>query len=456
MRALAPVRMDADVALALAATGALATGTTLALAGAAGGAPVLGLAGGGLAGAALVLLMAAGLLSPALVVALAAPLPALYAAGDTRIAAAAPVAAGAVLAWTIRRGLDRGPLRTGLLPRRELGLLLGAFVLATAFADDVLLSARETLNFAVLLWLLVACTDELAERPALGRALVDVLVATAGACGALAVLQAVGVIPGSFPRWGTPFHRASLGFGQPNGLGLFLATLLPLAAHRWAASRGSARFAAGGAVAATGLGVVATFSRASWVAVLAALAAMALAGHARTALRVGLALAAGAVLVEVGSGGMLSDTAVRTAGDWVVEQRAALFLTAVQMFVDHPVLGVGPGGFADQVVSYAARVTTLWDYQATPHNAYVQMAAETGTVGLLAFLAFLWACLRVLLRAARRPAAAPTRSLRLALLCSFATLAVASLGTWPFAHGTGETVVLLLALGFAPAPGEEA
>jgi len=149
------------------------------------------------------------------------------------------------------------------------------------------------------------------------------------------------------------------------------------------------------------------------------------------------------------------------------------------MFLDRPLLGVGPGGFAERVEEYAARVPGLWDYQATPHNAYVQMAAEAGAVGLLAFLLFLGACLLVLVRAARgegiarndgslsqdrerdrrgaqrraRGRASGEASLRRAVLCSLATLLVASLGIWPFAHGSGEAVVLVLALGFStPSP----
>lgn len=445
-----PARPDRDVALALVATGVLAGGTVLGLGGAAGGAPGLAIAGGGAAGAALVVLMASGLLSGAVIIALAAPLPALYAAGGTRLAAVAPVAAGALVAWVIRRGVDREPFRWGTLPRRSFLLLIGAFLLATVLADDVVLSARETLNFFILAGLLVACTDELAGRPGLRNALTDLLVATAGVCGALAVLEGVGVIPGEFPRWGTPYHRAALGFGQPNGLGFFLAALLPLAAFRFAHSRGFIRVASACALGAAALGLVASFSRSSWIAALAGVGALALAGQRRLALKVGaLVLFAGAV-VEIGGGGIISDTVTRTIGDWVVEQRAALFLAAVQMFVAHPFAGVGPGGFADQVRDYAARLTQLWDYQDTPHNAYVQMAAETGVVGLIAFSVFLGACLLVFLRAARRPGGSGrVRGLRLALLSSLAVMLVASLGIWPFAHGTGEVVMLILALGFS-------
>ncbi len=445
LAAAAPARRDPDADLALAASAALAAGTVLGLAGAAAGALPLALAGGLLAAAALTVLLAAGTLPITATLALAAPLPALYASGTVRVAAVAPVAAIALVAWCIRRGADRAPLRAGQLPLRPLLALALSFLLATAFADHVLLGVRESLDFLVLLALLLAATDELARRPGARHVLVDTLVGAAGVCGALAVLEAVGVLPNAFPRWGTPYHRAALGFGQPNNLGLFLALVLPLAAHRLARSRGPGRALAGAALAATAVGLVATFSRTSWLSVLAAAAALVLIGEWRLFLRVGLAVLAAAVVVELGSGGMLSDTFARTIGDWVVEQRAALFLAAAHMFAAHPLVGLGPGGFADQVERYAAGLIDLWDLQATPHDAYIQMAAETGVIGLLAFLGFLFGVLRVAARRTR--AAAPSeRGLRLALFASTVVLAVQCIGIWPFSHGTGEAAALILAL----------
>jgi len=446
--------LAADRRLALLGVAVLGAGVVLALGGAASGSDVLALAGGALAGGAVVALVAAGLVPGSILLALAAPLPAVYSSADLRIAAAAPVGAAVAVAWALRRALDGEPLRWAALPRRWLLALVGAVLLATVFADDALLSARETLNFLVLLALLVAMTDELAERPSLAGPVVDALVASAAICGVLAVLEAVGVIPGHFPRWGTPFHRAALGFGQPNGLGLYLVMLIPFAVQRLAAARGWLRVLAGATLAATALGLVATFSRASWLALLAGLAALAFAGRVRLALKAGVLLALAALAVELLSGGMLSDTASRTVGDWIVEQRAALLLAGVRMFLAHPLLGLGPGGFADQVESYAAQVTSLWDYQPTPHDAYVQMAAETGVVGLVAFVGFVCAGLLALRRLARAPAPQGEASLRLALLCSVACLWATSFGIWPFAHGTGEAAILVLALAFSRAAGE--
>ena len=47
----------------------------------------------------------------------------------------------------------------------------------------------------------------------------------------LALLQAAGMAPSSFPIRGTPFFRATLGFGWPNELGMFLALSLPFAVY---------------------------------------------------------------------------------------------------------------------------------------------------------------------------------------------------------------------------------
>jgi O-antigen ligase len=259
------------------------------------------------------------------------------------------------------------------------------------------------------------------------------------------VLETVGVLPGAFPRSGTIFNRAALGFGQPNELGMYLALSVPLIVSRVGVSRGFTRLLWLGCLAGAALGLVGTFSRASWVGLVIGVGVLFSVGAARTALRIWVVIAFAAVVVDLGSGGALTDTAVRTVGDWILEQRAALLLAGVLMFLDRPWLGFGPGGFAEQVEQYAPLVPELSDIQPTPHNAYVQMAAEAGIVGLLAMLAFMWAVFRIVRRATLR-AQGSERRLRLTLLWSLAVIAIASNAMWPFSHGVGEAVVLVLAL----------
>jgi O-antigen ligase len=104
-------------------------------------------------------------------------------------------------------------------------------------------------------------------------------------------------------------------------------------------------------------------------------------GAGRRALRVWLGALLVAAAADLVTGGAIRDTVARTVGDWVIEQRAALALTGIVMFLDHPVVGVGPGGFAPGLDQYGALVPGLEDLKPTPHNAYVQAAAETGGAG---------------------------------------------------------------------------
>jgi O-antigen ligase len=57
-----------------------------------------------------------------------------------------------------------------------------------------------------------------------------------------------------------------------------------------------------------------------------------------------------------------------------------------QMFLDHPILGVGAGQFPTAFGTiYATRLHQAW---ASPHNLFLQIACEMGVVGLIAFAYF--------------------------------------------------------------------
>jgi O-antigen ligase len=125
------------------------------------------------------------------------------------------------------------------------------------------------------------------------------------------------------------------------------------------------------------------------------------------------------------------------------------------MFLDHPILGVGPGGFAEQVERYAPLLPQLYDIQPTPHNAFIQMAAEAGIFGLLASVLVLVSLFRVLRGRTLAALGADERRLQFALIWSLAAVGVASLASWPLSHGAGEAIVLVLALACAGAPERE-
>jgi O-antigen ligase len=76
---------------------------------------------------------------------------------------------------------------------------------------------------------------------------------------------------------------------------------------------------------------------------------------------------------------------------------------AALVFLDHPVIGVGPGTFPNYYQQYSEVIglrTLNEDRQA--HNLYLSIAAETGVAGLACFLTTLYLILRNLARVRKR------------------------------------------------------
>lgn len=435
-----------DEWLPLAAVTSLGVGLAAAMAGAASGSLLLVGGGGGVAALGLLLLMAGEHLDPLVALALILPLPALYATGSLRLAPAAPMTALIISAWVLGLPIRTGDVRQARLPALPIFLLLSAFGLAglaSAYPGD---AVREMVNLCVLLLLLFIATDLVARRPARAITLVRMLSLVAAVTGAFAVLETVGVLPGRFPE-PAGYNRAALGFGQPNGLGMFLALSLPFVVYvRRVADGRAARWGASIALAATLGGLVGTFSRGSWLSVLVGAAILPLAGQWRFTLRIwGVALLI-AVGVDFASGGLVREVVFGILEDWSIVQRAALMLAGLEMFLQNPLLGVGPGGFLPELERSGALIPQLWDLKPTPHNAYIQMAAEAGLVGLVAFLIFLGALFRQSVRLARAGGLRRERRLHEAVLWALAIALAEGMVEWPFSHGHGQLVMMTAAL----------
>ena len=97
---------------------------------------------------------------------------------------------------------------------------------------------------------------------------------------------------------------------------------------------------------------------------------------------------------------------VQLNADEVGPSRAQLWTAAAKMILDRPVLGVGPGTYR---LRYAGYIGLGPDAVEThSNNLYLQLAAETGVLGLLAFLCVVALALAPLVR--RLLAPAPTRT----------------------------------------------
>jgi O-antigen ligase len=149
-----------------------------------------------------------------------------------------------------------------------------------------------------------------------------------------------------------------------------------------------------GAVAATFIGgaIVFTYSRAALM-VFMAITFFILLERRINIIKVGIVVCAILILaIPVLPKGYLermgSIVGIGGAADGEADEsstgRASEALVAIQMFLDHPIMGIGYGRYEPNYLDYSIYLgldSRLEDRQA--HNMYLEAAAETGIVGLL-------------------------------------------------------------------------
>jgi hypothetical protein len=87
---------------------------------------------------------------------------------------------------------------------------------------------------------------------------------------------------------------------------------------------------------------------------------------------------------------------VESISDTASVERLKLWRAAWAMFLDHPVVGVGPDGFRNMYGKYAG--VTEWNRNIYTNNMYIEMFANLGMVGGLAFAALVLFALRRIAR----------------------------------------------------------
>jgi putative inorganic carbon (HCO3(-)) transporter len=174
--------------------------------------------------------------------------------------------------------------------------------------------------------------------------------------------------------------RAAGPFGESNFFALSMAALVPFSVHL--ISRGPPLRLLG-AVSACSLvaGVLATGSRGALIAIAFGLVAFVIfSKDKRARLAVAIALLA-AVAIAPAFSAQTSSSANRTISGRVTENRIS-----VAMFLDHPVSGVGPGGYPPLYRDYARKIGNDPRSMREPHSLPLQIAAEQGVVGLFAWV----------------------------------------------------------------------
>ena len=78
-----------------------------------------------------------------------------------------------------------------------------------------------------------------------------------------------------------------------------------------------------------------------------------------------------------------------SSADYSTAERLAHWIAGVHMFLNHPLIGVGIGNYPDVYPEYF--ITIFVNSLGHAHNYYINIAAETGSIGLTAYLLFLMA-----------------------------------------------------------------
>jgi putative inorganic carbon (HCO3(-)) transporter len=290
-----------------------------------------------------------------------------------------------VIVWLTVRVRQRRALR--LHPAHALLAALTVLMLASsALHAGGPFTAEYTVRWLPFLALTVVLIDVAAREVPL-RALITSAVAGATVAGAGAIHS---LLIGGAARATGPLE-------DPNDLAFVLVMAVPLLV---AVRRGPLTVLA--AVVLVG-GAAATFSRGGALALGAAVLWL-LARRALSVRVLGVALAgvAVAVVIAVQVAGPELSKALREKSfiaESNVDTRELRWQAAARMLADHPVLGVGPGGFR---AGYAAASHNAEVTEQTPvaHNMFLEVAAE---LGLPAFAAFVGLIAVALVAAERVP-----------------------------------------------------
>lgn len=212
-------------------------------------------------------------------------------------------------------------------------------------------------------------------------------------------------------------------------------------------------------------GVLMTYSRGAMLA-LAVMTAIVLASMRAKLTHVALASVAVVALLlampgNVGRRFMTFETFLPrhryyVPADSSFEKRKLLLATTARMFFDHPILGVGAGNFTTFFPQYSNEAGSPAEHfyrggeVEHPHSLYLELGAETGSVGLILFAAIVGTAFAQLRRGGRRLIDLGHRTAEIRIGIGLAMALCSYLVTSIFLHGyTQRYFWLLLALATA-------
>lgn len=323
-----------------------------------------------------------------------------------------------IAAWLVRRAAMRELGWTW--PQLSLPVLLfiGAGLLSLTHASGLTFAVKELLKWVEFLAVVVFVVHAVPQEH---RTLIVVSLLLAGV--AQAALGAYQFFTQSGPEFFIlrgRYMRAYGTFEQPNPYAGYLGLIAPLAFALGTSIWGSAgparmpwqkwlRWLALGSFAAVGMAIGMSWSRGAWLGFGAALSVVSVVRSRRGALIFGLVVLLIAIVGLLGGARLLPQIVLERltsfvpalqAGDlsaaeitddnYASLERLAHWQSALAMWRDYPWSGVGIGNYE---VAYARYALPKWPMAlGHAHNYYLNIAAEAGLIGLLAYLA-LWAAI---------------------------------------------------------------
>ncbi len=204
--------------------------------------------------------------------------------------------------------------------------------------------------------------------------------------------------------------------GETNRYSQVMLMLVPLGLMRfWGERTRLLRWAALACTASISLGFVLAFSRGGafgLMCVIGVMVVMRIIDARRLvfhALGIGLLLAAMPQywkrLSSIGAAANVfsEESSPGQEADGAVKRRIVEMLSAVNVFIDHPLVGVGPGMFKFYAEEYGNEIGTLRRIEGArrAHSLFLEVAAENGGIGLALFLSLFFLALVGLTRARR-------------------------------------------------------
>jgi O-antigen ligase len=341
-------------------------------------------------------------------------------------------------------------------------LVTGALVVSYPFAVDRAAWAEEVYRWSIA-FVIYAIAIEAMHSAGSAREVITGMCAGllfAGAIGAWQVLMHAG--PSTFQVGG--LTRVYGFFGEPNPMAAYLEMTVPVvgAVAIWSLSQHGLRslqtLALLGTATVGSATLVLTQSRGGLLGAAAAALVVALLLGRRWRVTALTTLAVVGLLIAVtpvgrSASGRLASSFTSfgsqvetTSSTWAVQERVAHWKAGLRMLEDHPFSGVGAGNFnanfRDETVVWRFRIP-----RGHAHNDLIQMGAQAGYPGLIAYLAVLFTAGARLIRAARGTELTQERALAIGALGVLTAVIVH--GQFDYLHGLSLNLAFVLALACA-------